>query len=180
MEDTVDTLALFSDVHGNRLALEAVLADLQERAIDRIYCLGDLVGYGADPNGVIDLLSARGVQSILGNYDQGVGWETGDCGCFYADEEARRTGEASYAFTVAEVTSERKAYLRSLPRELHVELAGKKVHLVHGSPRRINEYLLGDRDPRTYSGWLRQRRTTSSASGTLTTPGSGTTAGSSS
>lgn len=146
----VETLALFSDVHGNRLALEAVLDDLKAREITRLYCLGDLVGYGADPNGVVDLIRGRGVKSILGNYDEGVAWETGDCGCFYADKEARRIGEASYAFTVAAVTAERKAYLRTLPRELHVDLAGNKVHLVHGSPRRINEYLLRDRDERTY------------------------------
>ena len=146
----METLALFSDVHGNRLALEAVLGDLRTRDITRAYCLGDLVGYGADPNGVIDLLRSHGIESILGNYDEGVAWETGDCGCFYADAEAERIGEASYAYTVATVTADRKAYLRTLPRELHVDLADKKVHLVHGSPRRINEYLLRDRDERTY------------------------------
>jgi predicted phosphodiesterase len=143
-------LAVISDVHGNSLALRAALDDIRSQSVDATYCLGDLVGYGADPNGVIDLIRASGAQSILGNYDEGVGWETGDCGCFYPDEEARRVGEASYAFTVAEVTAERKAYLRSLLRELHVELADKKVHLVHGSPRRINEYLLRDRDERTF------------------------------
>jgi predicted phosphodiesterase len=144
------TIALFSDVHGNSLALGAVLDDLKARGITRIYCLGDLVGYGADPNGVIDLLRGYGIESILGNYDEGVAWETGDCGCFYADAEAKSIGDASYAFTVAAVTAERKAYLRTLPRELHVDLGDKKVHLVHGSPRRINEYLLRDRDERTY------------------------------
>jgi predicted phosphodiesterase len=79
-----------------------------------------------------------------------VAWETGDCGCFYADDQAKRIGDASYAFTVAAVTADRKAYLRTLPRELHVDLGGKKLHLVHGSPRRMNEYLLRDRDERTY------------------------------
>lgn len=143
-------LALISDIHGNNLALRAALDDIRGQSVDATYCLGDLVGYGADPNGVIDLLRARDVPSILGNYDEGVAWETGDCGCSYPDDEARRIGEASYSFTVAEVTAERKVYLRSLPRERHVELAGKKVHLVHGSPRRINEYLLRDRDERTF------------------------------
>jgi predicted phosphodiesterase len=150
MERTVETLALFSDVHGNRHALQAVLDDLRARQVKRSYCLGDLVGYGADPNGVIDLLRCHCVESILGNYDEGIAWETGDCGCFYADAEAKQVGEASYAYTVATVTAERKAYLRTLPRELHLALAGKTVHLVHGSPRRINEYLLRDRDERTY------------------------------
>jgi len=150
MGTRTDEVALFSDVHGNRLALEAVLEDLEAGDISRRYCLGDLVGYGPDPNGVVDLLRAREVPSILGNYDEGIGWERGDCGCFYPDEEARRTGESSYAFAVAQVTPERKAYLRSLPRELQVELGGTTLRLVHGSPRRINEYLSRDRDERTY------------------------------
>jgi predicted phosphodiesterase len=145
-----ERLALLSDVHGNRVALEAVLADIEARGITRVHCLGDLVGYGPDPNGVIDLLRDRGIPSLLGNYDEGVGWDKGDCGCFYPDQAAKDVGKASYAFTVNEVTAERKAYLRDLPREAHLQLGGLKVHLVHGSPRRINEYLLRDRDARTY------------------------------
>jgi predicted phosphodiesterase len=145
-----DRLALFSDVHGNRPALEAVLADIAARGISRVHCLGDLVGYGPDPNGVIDLMRERRIPSLLGNYDQGVGWETGDCGCFYPDEEAEQVGRASYAFTVAAVTAERKEYLRGLPGEAHLALGGKSIHLVHGSPRRVNEYLLRERDERTY------------------------------
>lgn len=150
MGSATERMAVFSDVHGNRPALEAVIADLTARGISRIYCLGDLVGYGPDPNGVIDVLRERDIPSLLGNYDEGVGWETGDCGCFYPDEQAREIGEASYAFTLSAVTPDSKGYLRSLPRELHVGLADKRVHLVHGSPRRINEYLLKDRDQRTY------------------------------
>ncbi len=148
---TDGALALFSDVHGNRFALEAVLADLDRRGLTALYCLGDLVGYGPDPNGVIALLRGRDIPSLLGNYDQGVAWETGDCGCYYPDAEAKRIGERSYAFTVAAVSAENKAYLRTLPRELHLRLGSKKVHLVHGSPRRINEYLLHHRDERTYA-----------------------------
>ncbi len=147
---TGERLALFSDVHGNLPALEAVLADVAARGISRVHCLGDLVGYGPDPNGVIDLMRERGIPSLLGNYDEGVGQETGDCGCFYPDKAAEEVGKASYSFTVAEVTSDRKEYLRSLPREAHLALGDERVHLVHGSPRRINEYLLRDRDQKTY------------------------------
>ena len=146
----MDEMALFSDVHGNSWALRAVLAEIERRGIVRRYCLGDLVGYGADPNGVVGLVRDSGIPSLLGNYDEGVGWEKGGCGCFYPDQEAKQVGEASYSFTVATVTSENKAWLRDLPRELHVTLGENRVHLVHGSPRRINEYLLRDRDERTY------------------------------
>ena len=142
--------ALISDIHGNSLALGAVLADIAGRGVDSIYCLGDLVGYGPDPNGVIDLVRAGGIPSLMGNYDDGVGWERGDCGCYYATAEARSVGEASYAFTVATVTDDRKAFLRGLPAERHIKLGDAAVHLVHGSPRKINEYLMRDRDVRTF------------------------------
>ena len=147
----MQSVAIISDIHGNRLALEAVLADIAgRRDIEATYCLGDLVGYGPDPNGVVDLIAGAGIPSLLGNYDDGVGRETGDCGCYYATEEAERLGAASYAFTAAAVTPENKAFLRSLPRESHIQVGAAMVHLVHGSPRKINEYLMSDRDERTF------------------------------
>ena len=146
----MNSLALISDIHGNTPALEAVLADIASRGLGAVYCLGDLVGYGPDPNGVIDLIRAQGIPSLLGNYDDGVGRETGDCGCYYATLEAKRIGEASYAFTVAAVDQERKDYLRGLPQELQVRIGATSVHLVHGSPRKINEYLMRERDERTF------------------------------
>lgn len=144
------SVALISDVHGNSWALRAVLADIGQRGVSATYCLGDLVGYGPDPNGVIDLIREAAIPSIAGNYDDGVGWERGDCGCYYATPEAKSIGEASYEFTVTTVTAERKAFLRELPCERHVGMGGVLVHLVHGSPRKINEYLLRDRDERTF------------------------------
>jgi putative phosphoesterase len=145
------TIAVTSDIHGNSLALRAVLDDIRGREIGATYCLGDLVGYGPDPNGVIDLIRGADIPTIMGNYDDGIGWERGDCGCFYATTEAKRLGAASYAFTVREVTDDRKAFLRGLPGELHLTLGGARLHLVHGSPRKINEYLLRDRDERTFA-----------------------------
>jgi predicted phosphodiesterase len=147
----VRSCAVISDIHGNRLALEAVLEDIAGRPeIDATYCLGDLVGYGPDPNGVIDLIREAGIPTLLGNYDDGVGRETGDCGCYYATPEAERLGAASYAFTAAAVTPEGKAFLRRLPGDLRIELGALRAHLVHGSPRKINEYLMSDRDERTF------------------------------
>jgi putative phosphoesterase len=144
-------LAFFSDVHGNTAALRAVLADIAIAGVDGVYCLGDLVGYGPDPNGVIDLMRAAGATTIMGNYDEGVGFDRGECGCFFADEAARRIGDASYAFTAATVTDDRKAWLRRLPREARLEVGGVRLRLVHGSPRRLNEYLAEDRDARTFA-----------------------------
>jgi len=145
-----ETLAFISDIHGNVASLRAVLADIEARGVERVYCLGDLVGYGPDPEGVIGLIRAAEIPCIMGNYDDGVGFERGNCGCYYADRAARAIGEASYGFTVGAVSPGGKAWLRSLPRELRVEAGGCRLHVVHGSPRAINEYLLPDRDPRTF------------------------------
>lgn len=63
---------------SNRHALEAVLEDIEKQRPDWVYCLGDLVGYGAFPNEVIELIRDRGIPTIVGNYDDGVGFDKND------------------------------------------------------------------------------------------------------
>jgi putative phosphoesterase len=138
-------LALFGDIHANLPALEAVLADIERRRVDALYCLGDLVGYATFPNEVTDRIQKLGVPTIMGNYDEGVGLDRDDCGCAYRTTEEQQRGERSIAWTRARVTDDNKAFLRSLYRELRIDVDGKRVLLVHGSPRKINEYLFEDR-----------------------------------
>ncbi|MCX8159567.1 MAG: metallophosphatase family protein [Candidatus Saccharicenans sp.] len=138
-------IAIFSDIHGNIYALRAVLADIQNRGADMVFCGGDLVGYGAFPNEVISLVRENHIPTIMGNYDQGIGNDSDDCGCAYRDELSRALGKRSIAWTREKVTAENKAYLRHLPERISLNLDGKKMLLVHGSPRRINEYLFEDR-----------------------------------
>jgi putative phosphoesterase len=138
-------IALISDIHGNLAALDAVLADIGSAATDDIYCLGDLVGYGPDPVGVVDRIRSLGIPTVRGNYDEGVGLRRGECGCYYADEQARLDGAASYRFTAARVDEERAWWLAGLPRRIQFWEHGARVLLTHGSPRKINEYLMRDR-----------------------------------
>lgn len=141
----VRQVALFSDIHGNLPALDAVLADIEAVGVDERYCLGDLVGYGPDPAGVIERMRASGVATIKGNYDEGVGEYRGECGCYYATEQAKSDGAASYAFTDAALDEADHAWLAALPGEIRIEHEGAHILLAHGSPRKINEYLLPDR-----------------------------------
>jgi len=141
----VERIALFSDVHGNVPALEAVLDDIAASGVNEVYCLGDLVGYGPDPGGVIDRIRARDIPTIRGNYDDGVGNRRGECGCYYATEEAKANGAASYAFTEAALPDSDLEWLAALPDVLWLERGGARIMLAHGSPRKINEYLLPDR-----------------------------------
>jgi putative phosphoesterase len=138
-------LAIFGDIHANLPALEAVLADIERQRVDALYCLGDLVGYATFPNEVTERIQTLGVPTIMGNYDEGVGLDRDDCGCAYRTAEEQQRGERSIAWTRARVSDENKAFLRSLHHELRIEVDGKRVLLVHGSPRKINEYLFEDR-----------------------------------
>jgi predicted phosphodiesterase len=138
-------IALFSDIHANVAALDAVLADISAQGVREVYCLGDLVGYGPDPMGAMDRIRALEIPTVQGNYDEGVGNRRPDCGCFYATEQARKDGAASLAFTTRTVDAEHAVWLAALPPALRFEYRGVKVLLAHGSPRKVNEYLLPDR-----------------------------------
>lgn len=142
-------IAILSDLHGNSAATEAVLAAIDTEAPDAVYCLGDLVGYGAFPNETTALIRERGIPTIMGNYDDGVGFDRDDCGCAYQDAEEEARGQQSLVWTRRVTTDESKAYLRTLVPEIRFEAAGCRFLLVHGSPRRMNEYLFEDRDPRS-------------------------------
>ena len=137
-------LAVFSDIHGNRQGLEAVLADVEARGADVVWCGGDLVGYGADPGAVVEAVQRLGIPTVMGNYDDGVGYFRIACGCDYPDEAAMERGLASIAWTKANTSDAHKAYLRNLPYRLEREFAGLRVVLVHASPGRLNEYLYED------------------------------------
>jgi len=142
-------IALFSDIHANIDALEPVLKDIYSRNPDAVYCLGDLVGYAPYPNEVIETIRSKGIPVIAGNYDQGVGLNSDDCGCAYKTDEDKALGAESIAFTNKMISDDNRSYLRSLPAHLRIEFGVNTdpyhLLLVHGSPRKINEYLYEDR-----------------------------------
>lgn len=144
-------LAIISDIHANLPALEAVLHDIAAQpGIDRVYCLGDLVGYAPFPNEVIARIRALGIPTIMGNYDDGTGFGRDECGCAYKNAVDKLLGDQSFAWTKANTAEENKAFLRELLPEIRVEADGVRILLVHGSPRRINEYLFEDRPPSSF------------------------------
>lgn len=142
-------IAFFSDIHANLPALEAVLEDINSQQPDFIYCLGDLVGYNIWPNEVASLIRERRIPTIAGNYDEGIGLSSDDCGCAYKSDEEKANGSVSISYTNEIVDDETRAYLRMLPRHLSMEFQNNdekfRILMVHGSPRKINEYLFEDR-----------------------------------
>ena len=142
-------VTIFGDIHGNLPALEAVLADIKARELSPDYCLGDLVGYGTFPNEVTQIIRERNIPTIIGNYDQGVGNSSDDCGCAYTSKEAEALGKRSIAWTNQHTTGDNKSFLKELPSQIPLQLGDLRVLLVHGSPRKINEYLFADRPDST-------------------------------
>jgi putative phosphoesterase len=144
-------IAIFSDVHSNLQSLEAVLADIDTAGVDARYVLGDLVGYAPWPNEVLERLRAERVPIVMGNYDDGTGFDRDECGCAYTNPVEKALGDEGFAWTKAHTSEANKAWLRTLLPEIRFEADGRRFLLVHGSPRRINEYLYEDKPDATFA-----------------------------
>jgi diadenosine tetraphosphatase ApaH/serine/threonine PP2A family protein phosphatase len=128
-------IALLSDVHGNLPAFEAVLADVETQSADEVWCLGDLVGYGAQPDGCVELARARCDMSLAGNHDLVV---TGDIPI----EDFSSSAAAAARWTQENIAAETVEYLRGL----EASEPEREPALFHASPRDpVWEYVL--------SGW---------------------------
>jgi putative phosphoesterase len=121
---SIRPVAVITDIHANLPALEAALARIDELGIERIYCGGDLVGYGPHPNEV--------------------------CGCAYITAHDRELGQRSVEWTLAHTDQSSKDFMRALPFDLRFQVGAAGVHLVHGSPRKLNEYLFEDKPASLY------------------------------
>ena len=146
----MDRVAVITDVHANLPALEATLASIDADGIERVYCGGDLVGYGPRPNEVCELIEARAIPTIYGNYDWAIARDEEDCRCAYVTKHDRQIGQLSVDWTLANTSRRAKAFMHELPFDLRFELADERIRLVHGSPRKVNEYLFEDKPARTF------------------------------
>lgn len=111
-------IALVADLHGNWPATQALERDLARRAVDRVLCLGDIVGKGPSSDRTFDWAMANCDLILGGNWDYGVGGRQ-----FPPDE-----------FYYQQLGEERMARLRELPRETSLTLSGRLVRLFHGRP----------------------------------------------
>ena len=150
MPDRADAVAVITDIHANLPALQAALARIDALGIQDIYCGGDLVGYGPHPNEVCALVAERAIPTIYGNYDYAIARDLEDCGCAYITPHDRELGQRSVEWTLAHTDRASKDYMRELPFDLQFPVGTTDVHLVHGSPRKVNEYLFEDKPARLY------------------------------
>ncbi len=131
-------IAVISDIHGNIFALDEVLKNIEKQNVNYTICLGDLVGYGCNPNEVIERIKSEKIPCIKGNYDASVVDKD------YTFIRENEVNSFSLPWAVKTVTDENIKFLKELPNSITLEFNNKKIQFVHGSPRRINEYLTED------------------------------------
>jgi len=143
----MESIAVISDIHGNLEALTAVLADIEDRGIRRIVCLGDVVGYGPQPRECLDLISQRCQVTLMGNHDFATMYEPNNFN-IGAESACYWTRQVLEDEPDRDARDRRLTFLGALPMR-HVLPAREspvgEVTLAHGSPRRpVNEYVFPD------------------------------------
>jgi predicted phosphodiesterase len=143
-------IAVFSDVHGNLPALKATLKDIEDRDVDQVFCLGDLVDCAPWTNEVIELIRTSHITCLMGNHDERIAF---DLPLFRLKKHSIQEAEArelAIAYTRRTVSDRSKDYLAGLPAQLSLgfDLNGQKRNLlmVHGSPRSNDEYIYPNHD----------------------------------
>lgn len=150
MSDLRETIALFGGIYNNYLALDALIADTGRRGISRVYFLGDTGGFGPFPDRSVERLRASSIVAMGGNYDVSIGADLADCGCGYTDPRDNEFAQISYDYTLRNTSVPNRQWLATLPTSLRISLGDHRLQLVHGSPRRLNEFLWESTTPTDY------------------------------
>jgi len=133
-------VAVISDIHSNLHALKEVLKDVDARGIQEILCAGDLVGYGAFPNEVVEEMRTRNATCIYGNHDLAV--------VRINPVGMNPNAAAAVNWTSKNISAQAADYLKDLKSQAHLKIGETDVGLYHGSPRDDDEYLYeGDAVP---------------------------------
>ena len=140
-------IAVCGGIYSNRPALEAFLEECGRRRVEMVYCLGDLGGFGPQPEAIWPLVDGEKVRAIAGNYEESLASGREDCACGYTDPRDNHFAALSYAYTARHSSPAFKAWMGTLPSRRRVRLGERAALLVHGSPRRTNEFLFASTTP---------------------------------
>ncbi|MFH1514368.1 MAG: metallophosphoesterase family protein [bacterium] len=123
-------IAVISDIHSNLHALDAVLQDADNRNPDKLYCLGDIVGYGAFPKQCVDLISEKCDEVVFGNHEYAL---------LYPEHTNRFNQHANKAikYAIEQMSENAVDWLRQLEPHLVLD----DITIAHGSIRSFDEYV---------------------------------------
>jgi predicted phosphodiesterase len=141
-----DPLFVFGGPYSNIQATEAVLERAREQGFSasRIICTGDVVAYCANPVETTTAIRQSGIHVVMGNCEESLGFDRGDCGCGFTEDSACDVlSRQWFDFASQRITADDKAWMRALPRQISFEMAGQRFTVVHGSPSQISGWVFG-------------------------------------
>lgn len=133
-------IAVCGGPYSNPYALAAFVADARGRGCERLYCLGDLGGFGAEIDALWPVLGTAEITCIAGNYDVAIARGDHDCGCGYRNPVDNEYAQLIYDYTRTHTDPAFARFMGRLPTERREQLGGCDVHLVHGSPLALNDF----------------------------------------
>jgi predicted phosphodiesterase len=137
-------IAILSDIHGNAVAFDAVLADLRRETLDQFVCLGDAIQGGPQPAEVVARLRALGCPVVMGNSDS---WllTGGEIDAEALSAERQRMHDAVRGWTLAQLSPDDQAFIEAFEPTIELGLeAGRRLLCFHGSPASFHEVILPD------------------------------------
>jgi putative phosphoesterase len=134
-------LAFISDIHGNAIALDAVLKDIKEKRVDKVFVLGDICYRGPEPQRALDLVRGLDCEVIKGNADEWVvrGVQQGE-----VPDHVLELMNKERDWIVSHLSDESVEYLRELPTQLNFEIEGVRIHAFHATPDSLFDVIPPD------------------------------------
>jgi len=141
-------IAIISDIHGNREALDTALEDITHRGVDSVVCLGDIVGYGPDPGYCIERVRDETSNVVLGNHDEAVFWPQ-------KSMDFNHVARAAVQWTIRNLNEDQTTYLKNLPRSLSMQ----DILFVHSAPGDAGRwpYIFSNFEARMYFSKFKER-----------------------
>lgn len=134
----------FGGPYSNVQATDAMLARARALglAAEQIVCTGDVVAYAADPVATVERVRDAGIQVVMGNCEESLGFNAADCGCgFERDSACAHWSEVWFTHAASQLDEDALAWMRALPRQLRFTLAGRRFAVIHGGDEDISEYI---------------------------------------
>ncbi|HEX3500878.1 MAG TPA: metallophosphoesterase family protein [Stellaceae bacterium] len=135
---------VFGGPYGNFEATVALLAEARRRAIPtrNVVCTGDVVAYAADALATTALIRRTGLRVVMGNCEESLGGDAGDCGCGFAEGSACAALSVTwYAHAQHSLDAASRRWMRLLPRRLDLIVGRRRLAVIHGGARRINRFI---------------------------------------
>ncbi len=141
---TCERLLVFGGPYSNLAATRAMLAQARRLGFgaDEILCTGDVIAYCGEPAETLDLIADSGIQVIMGNCEEALSANQDNCGCgFDAGTQCEVLSVQWFNFASGQVNQDQRRWMASLPRQVFVEIGGRKLLATHAGTSSINEFI---------------------------------------